>query len=1218
VVIARLSLTLCFLFPSFFFSSISAFAQTQSVITRESSFTYDSGSGLLTSETVEPNATGCNGTGAPTSSCGVTTTYQYDSFGNKISAQVSGAAIASRTTTASYLANGQGVTGQFKTGVTNALNQSESYIYSASFGVAVSHTGPNGVTTTWAYDTFGRQQSETRADGTKTNVTYAYCAGVNGGTATCPTNGAFLKQVMPVNSSGTQIGPTAIVYYDALSRAIGTSTQGFDGGGSSQTILTTVQYNANGQVAQASRPYFSGNTPKWTSNSYDALGRPTQTTMPNGGYVSYAYNGLSTSTTNDHNQTTNTVNNAQGLKASVTDAAGNTTFYAYDAEGDLLTLTDANGNVTTNTYDLRGRKIQSSDPDMGTWTYAYDVLGELVGQHDAKNSATAMAYDGLGRMVSRAEGTFTSNWIYDTGNYAVGKLVESCTSSSNNPTCTSPLSSKSFTYDQLGRPSTTTLMVSATSYTYTTQYDGNGRVQTVTYPSGFVAKYVYTTLSYVSQIVDSASGTAYWTANARDAEQHLLQATAGNGIVTNQVFDPNTGLVEQITAGASNAVANFSYNFDTLGNLTSRSDTVEGTVENFCYDALNRVTNYALGGSSCTTGTSGLIKTVAYDALGNITSKSDVGSYGYGSGAGPHAVTFISGTVNGVINPNFVYDANGNMTSGDGRTVTYTSFNMAATVTQGSTTLTLTYDSEHARITEVSPTGTTTYLNDPSSGAMSELFLSGAVTTWRDYIKADGKLIAVRFNQAGTVTMGYFTLDHLGSISVITDQNGAIVERDSYDAWGRRRNANGTDAVCGANSSETTRGFTGQEEMDQVCLVNMNARLYDPTIGRFMQADSVVQDAFDSQALNRYTYVRNNPLSFTDPTGHLFGIDDLIAAIVIIVSEAVADVAVAAEAWFVALPTVFQGAIIGGALGGIQAGIKGGNILKGILVGGISGAVFAEAGGALGNYFGGQLSGVVPFSGTIGHFIGYGLVGGIMSVAQGGKFGPGFLAAGVGGAVGFNTSGPFNPGNLIISAVAGGVSSVLGGGKFANGAEFAAFAYVVGTCASGGCSRPNAVATEDATATGVPSNAIHVNAAINMTQPYTSEEDALDAAQTGLDQAGAASRYQWEYGVFTVKVGDLYYNSFIETSEWDHGVVWDNSKDFLEQNDVYDYSHLHVIPALGFGFSTADDIAYGKWSSWGEPTFHGFYNETIQGSIWRLINTNGGENRCTMGQLTAC
>jgi YD repeat-containing protein len=97
---------LCLL-ASLFAQSSASVAQSQSVITRESSFAYDPASGLLTSETVEPKASTCNGAGAPTSSCTVTTTYTYDSFGNKTSSQVSGAAIASRTTTVSYAANGQ-------------------------------------------------------------------------------------------------------------------------------------------------------------------------------------------------------------------------------------------------------------------------------------------------------------------------------------------------------------------------------------------------------------------------------------------------------------------------------------------------------------------------------------------------------------------------------------------------------------------------------------------------------------------------------------------------------------------------------------------------------------------------------------------------------------------------------------------------------------------------------------------------------------------------------------------------------------------------------------------------------------------------------------------------------------------------------------------------------------------------------------------------------
>ena len=220
----------------------------------------------------------------------------------------------------------------------------------------------------------------------------------------------------------------------------------------------------------------------------------------------------------------------------------------------------------------------------------------------------------------------------------------------------------------------------------------------------------------------------------------------------------------------------------------------------------------------------------------------------------------------------------------------------AQSVTAGSNTLCLTYNSEHQRITQVQTTATcaspgsgavtTTYLNDPVSGAMEEAVLSGGVTTRRDYIQADGHIVAERmvgtvgtptnwnaanwgsFQWAGSVSVLYFTLDHLGSIAVITDTTGAIVERDSYDSWGRQRNPNGTDnAVCSI-SSLTTRGYTNQEEMDQICAVNLNARIYDPTLARMTAADSTVPDPFDGQSFNRYSYVENGPLSATDPTGY--------------------------------------------------------------------------------------------------------------------------------------------------------------------------------------------------------------------------------------------------------------------------------------------------------------------------------------------------------------
>jgi RHS repeat-associated protein len=208
---------------------------------------------------------------------------------------------------------------------------------------------------------------------------------------------------------------------------------------------------------------------------------------------------------------------------------------------------------------------------------------------------------------------------------------------------------------------------------------------------------------------------------------------------------------------------------------------------------------------------------------------------------------------------------------------------MTHTIGDGATSLTLTYDSEHARITQLltaaSTTTTTNYLNDPISGAMGEKVVSGSTSTWNDYLLVDGRPVGERTSTAGATTWQFFILDHLGSVAVVTDGTmgsstlGQVTARESFDAWSKQRNSDWSDnPTCSAGlASPTTKGFTGQEDIASLCLVNLNARLYDPNIGRFLSADSVVADLTDPQAYNRYTYVNNRPLSLTDPTGHLAG-----------------------------------------------------------------------------------------------------------------------------------------------------------------------------------------------------------------------------------------------------------------------------------------------------------------------------------------------------------
>lgn len=1024
-----------------------------SVITRTSSFAYGSTTGLLTNETIEPN----------TAALTLATAYVYDSFGNKHTATVTGGSgesyIASRTTTSTYDSKGQ-----FATTITNALSQSETWAYSPSFGLATSHTGPNNLTTTWTYDTFGRPTLQVKPDGAETKYAYEYCSGVAGGTAACPANGAFLVQTTTLGSDGaTQIAPVSTVYYDALSRQISTQVQGFASG---TVIESDTIYDANGRTYQVSQPYFVGSsTVYWTTNTFDALGRTVTSTLPNTGVVKYAYHGLTTSVTDPNSHTTTTVKNDQGLNYQVTDANGKTVSYLYDAFGGVLTVTDSAGNVTTNTYDTRGRKITASDPDRGNWSYSVDALSEVVSQTNGKGQTSTVTYDLLGRMTKRVEPDLTSTWTYDTAAHGVGSLAQATTNATY---------SRTFTYDALGRPATVALSYAGNNASYTTTYDTiSGKAATVAYPSGLTIKNVYNAYGYLSQIKDSSSGTAYWTANARDEFLNLINETAGNGVTTTRTFNPETGRISTIQAGTSNAVANFAYTFDLAGNLTQRVDNDLSRTDNFTYDALNRLYTYSIAG--------GAYQTMGYDALGDITSKPGVGTYAYPTAGQPHphAITSITGTVRGVVNPTFAYDADGNMTSGPATTIGYTSFDMPESMTVASvwgafnwgapnnwlgTTMALYYDSEHHRVEMEATAGSTFYFNDPISGMTSELYTpTSGPAQWRSYITADGRTVAEQIAvSGGSTTTQYFVSDHLGSIAVVEDSSGNVLQRLIYDPWGQQLSQTGA-PICG--NGDTTRGFTGEEQMPAGCFVNLNARVYDPILGQFVSADPVIGDLYDQRMLNPYSYVQNNPLSLVDPNGDCGPVCLLIWVIIdVAVAEALKPVFEHNPLLgdlFVLFEGIQCGPLCAAEGAGVIAGVTSGSVVKGFeafVVTLAEAGMFKDVGDNLEGLQALDQAGLISdFQYSASAFIEHGFVGGLFAAVSGNgslkSIGSGFLSAGVTELAAPSiaaTSGSPALG-AVESAIVGGTTSVIGGGKFADGAVTAAFGYLFNYCAHNGC-----------------------------------------------------------------------------------------------------------------------------------------------------------------------
>lgn len=204
-------------------------------------------------------------------------------------------------------------------------------------------------------------------------------------------------------------------------------------------------------------------------------------------------------------------------------------------------------------------------------------------------------------------------------------------------------------------------------------------------------------------------------------------------------------------------------------------------------------------------------------------------------------------------------------------------------------TLTFVYGPEHQRIrqtvalsgtgTSSYTSGTTWYLNgvDSLGLAYEKHVTTAGLTEHKHYVSAGSQVFALQVTRSGnlgtqtTSTTSYLHTDHLGSVAVITDAAAAVAERLAYDPWGKRRFASGLrdnlDAITG---QKTDRGYTLHEHLDEVGVVHMNARVYDPLIGRFMSADSVLPDPTNLKAFNRYSYVSNNPLGLVDSTGHLY------------------------------------------------------------------------------------------------------------------------------------------------------------------------------------------------------------------------------------------------------------------------------------------------------------------------------------------------------------
>ncbi|MFZ1869129.1 MAG: SpvB/TcaC N-terminal domain-containing protein [Steroidobacteraceae bacterium] len=826
-----------------------------------------------------PDTTDCHYTQivtAPSTSYQVTEGLVYDDFGNIKTDTVTGTGMTARVTSANW-----GTTGQFPMSVTDASGAETQFNYNFSYGLVSSESDPNGLTTSWQYsDGFGRVTQETRPDGTYTVLEYNSCADANG----CLFGSNTLALSHYLYSSSGSLENNGTTTYDQVGRPY-VSNDLLMGGTTWNRVDT--RYDSLGRVVERSMPCLwssmSDPCPYAVTYGHDILNRVTQVQRPISQSdstlqtTSYAYAGDVTTITDPNEHTRTLTKDVMGWLSRTTDALGYSVNLGYDAAGSKTSVTDSLGNqlwTGTYAYGISAFLTGETDKDRGTWGYTVDALGERTAWTDAKGQQFHESYDALSRPLTRTEPDLFTQWTWGSSaaNHNIGKLASVC--SGTGSACSSSYYSESEAYDSLGRLSQRSIAIpSMGTYTYTWQYSATtGLLSTLTYPVSTSGKslelqYAYQNgiLQSIKDILDSPNVTI-WQADAQNPAGQITQETLGNGLVTTRTYDAVTHWLSAVQSAASGGslVQNQSFLYDEVGNVTQRQDNNLGLSEDFYYDNDNRLSHSTLNGTQNLS--------LTYDQMGDITNRSDVASNATWSYDATHIHQVREA---GSTAYEYVYDANGNMTSRQGGSITWSSYNYPTSVNDSavSQSVSFSYGPDRTPWFEETQTTIATELAY-HVGGLFDIVTSQGVTDYRHYIYAGNEPVAIVSRESnGSNPIYYLLTDHQGSIAAITNSAGGVVVGESFTAYGNRRNPS---TWSGAPStadlitiaSVSRHGYTFQDSMAGLMGLNdMVGRVQDAITGRFLSADPTIPDPSDPQSYNRYSYTINNPLTYTDPTG---------------------------------------------------------------------------------------------------------------------------------------------------------------------------------------------------------------------------------------------------------------------------------------------------------------------------------------------------------------
>ena len=691
-------------------------------------------------------------------------------------------------------------------------------------------TGPdypvlNRLTTTYHYDSMGRQDTVTSPVGSIKTLSYSWVDDDN-------------DDALIMAESKETGHPTSRVWMDALGRNVRNAMLKFDGKWSS----VYHEYDSYGRLVGESMPTQSSSPTQWTTHVYDTFDRPVETEFPDGHIDSYSYSGLSTTTTIDGVTTTRTVDEA-GYLVEVDDGGGRIE-YTLRPDGKPSEIR-VGGTSTTFEYDQYGRRTSIIDPSAGCRTTTYDNDGNVLCETDARGMSVTNAYNGKGLLTSR---TSSDGWsvafTYDQWN------APTAMTSSNGH-------SKTWTYDQKRRMATENI----DGFKKTFSYTGN-QLSSVAYSknNSYICSEHYNRTNGSLTSVTMNTGDTIWT--MRKQNSRLLPTKVGSGkLETSLSYDLRGNVTERQTVhNASNATKqHLAYTYSPAnGNMTSRYDWLTGLNESFGYDNLNRLTDISIYDRewNCLGETETL-----YDGKGNILSCTDAGQYDY-SASLPYGM-------NGLTSP-------GASIPMRDQYLHFNAMQLPDTISENGCTATFSYygDLTRAAMTVTGPDGYQfgcSYYDqqynefsktvDNATSSKSVLWLGGTpysapAALLKDYGQTSWKLVHV-------------LRDNLGSITHVIDTTGTVLQELAYTAWGQLRDPQ-TAAFYAPDSQPELllgRGYTGHEHLPWFGLINMNARLYDPAVGRFLSPDPIILAPDDTQNFNRYSYCLNNPLRYVDPFG---------------------------------------------------------------------------------------------------------------------------------------------------------------------------------------------------------------------------------------------------------------------------------------------------------------------------------------------------------------